>query len=517
MRAARRVVSACVLAAAVLASAAPRAAAQSTAAPAEFASSFLPPHHWAVDAARRLSLLGLTDRRFAWGDGSISRREVGYALQSAVANAAREKPALAAMAQGYWLRFVQEFPMTAAELERRTLPLSERDEGWAAVGYVAETGRMLPVRSVDNTRENVRGPFPLPNSSTAAVNTDLAVPLGSHLAVRLAPEREYGNWSLGDSYALASWKALGIWAGRRSFAYGPGAGGGIVFNGTTSFLGGGVSLMEPVRLPWIFRYIGPIRFETFLSRIDSSASIKHPFVIASHGSISPFPRLLIGFTQAFMFSGSGLPPFNWPNFVQMYHSHGINSAGSEFENGVASAEIRFRAPTPVIPTELYLEWGSEDNHSAWALFPATVVGIRAPMIPGAPALSLGVEHAFFHGPCANCNYYATWYRHYLFKDGWTVDRQLIGHPLGGEGEEWLAYGRWDNPTRALRFNAQTFLRDRGPFNLFSPAREGQSVGGALDVTYRATPMLDVMLNGSLEVGQTHWTASSVFGGFRWIF
>lgn len=492
-----------------------RSAAQ-TSAP-DFASPFLPAHHWAVEAARRLSTLGLTDRRFAWGDGSISRREVGYALESAVVNATRIDPALEPIARGYWLRFTQEFPMTAAALQQRVLPLSERDEGWAALGYASETGRMLPVRSIDNTRENVEGPTPLPNSSDADFTSDLAVPLGSHLAASLAPEHREGDWSLGDSYVLASWKALGVWAGRRSVAYGPGAGGGIVFNGTTSFPGGGITLMQPIRLPWIFRYIGPIRFETFLSQIDSSASVKHPWLIASHASISPIPRVLIGVTQAFMFSGSGLPPFTWKNFKEMYHSHGITAAGSEFENGIASAELRFRAPIPVVPTELYVEWGSEDNHSAWALFPATVVGVRSPAIPGVPALSLGVEHAFFHRPCTDCNYYATWYRHYLFKDGWTVDRQLIGHPLGGEGNEWLLYGSWDDPARPVRLNARTFLRNRGPFNLYSPTREGQSVGGQVDVTYRATPKLDVMLDGTLEVGQTDWTASNVFGGFRWIF
>lgn len=482
-----------------------------------FASPFLPANHWAVQAVRRLNALGLTDRRFGWLEGSLSRREVGAALQSAVRTAQRTRPEFAALTLGYWQRFLDEFPVTADALVRRTIPTTQA-EGWFTLGYARETGHLLPVRSRDNSRDNVDPPTPLGTRSDAGLDLGLGIPLGRYAVANFAPQRTEGRWGLGDSYLMGSWKKVGVWLGQRSFAYGPGNGGGIVFDGTTPFLGGGVSLMEPIRLPWIFRYIGPINFETFLSRIDSSASVKHPWVVASHGSFSPFPRLLLGFTQAFMFSGSGLPPFNWPNFKEMFHSHGATvTGGREFENGIASGEVRFRAPTPVVPTTFYLEWGAEDNHKAWVLFPATVAGVQVPAVPGVPALSLGFEHAFFHRPCTDCNYYATWYRHYVFKDGWTVNRTLIGHPLGGEGEAWRLYGSWDDPARRWRLNAATFLRDRGQFNLFSPTHQGRSTGGELNATYRAAADLDVVLDGALEVGHADWTESSVFGGFRWLF
>jgi Capsule assembly protein Wzi len=129
---------------------------------------------------------------------------------------------------------------------------------------------------------------------------------------------------------------------------------------------------------------------------------------------------------------------------------------------------------------------------------------------------VGLEHAYFKKPCGSCDRYATWYRHYIYKDGWTLDREPIGHPLGGNGDETLLYARWDDPRRPLRLEARTFVRVRGRFNIYSPAREGHSTGGELSAVYRTRTNLDVLLSGSLEDGR-RWTESSLFAGVRWIF
>ena len=79
-----------------------------------------------------------------------------------------------------------------------------------------------------------------------------------------------------------------------------------------------------------------------------------------------------------MFSGEGLPPFTWRNFKEMFLTHGIKVTGEEYENGLASIEARWRPPIPHVPTVLYVEWGADDNHSAWFKFPALVAGIAVP-------------------------------------------------------------------------------------------------------------------------------------------
>jgi hypothetical protein len=487
------------------------------------ASPFLPADHWAVGAVLQITKLGLADPNFGWGDGSLTAEAVGRVLHDAAANAARIHPDFVPIAEGYWTRFAGEFPITTQAIEPR---LSRRTayvaEGWASAAYSEASGRLYPVRSIDHTRDNVSGPFPRPDLSELGISAQLSATMGRFFAAAIAPEHHEHDWSIREGYVLASWKQVGIWAGRRAPAFRTGTGGGIVLNGTAAFTGGGITLTEPIRLPWIFRHLGPIRYEGFLSQIDSSASVKRPWFITSHASISPHPRLLIGATQAFMFGGEGVAPFTWRNFLAMFTSHGINSAGTEFEDGVASGEIRFRPPVPLLPITLYLEWGAEDNHSAWVLFPGRIIGAQVPAVPGLPALSLGFEHAEFSGPCTTCGsceckYYATWYRHTLFKDGWTLDREPIGHPLDGQGYEWLLYGTWDDPASRLRLDARAFLRYRGPYNNYSPTHEGRSIGGQVSTVYRTTRKLDLVFDGAFENGKTGWHESSLSTGLRWSF
>jgi hypothetical protein len=360
-----------------------------------FASPALPPDHWAVTAARRAMVLGLTPREVGWAEGSLTQALAGWALREASERSTSLAPAIHDAIAADWLRFTREFPDVAARLAPQETRLSERTAariGHAnvAAGFSSDHGQVLPVRSVDKTREDVIPPEPVADSHEGDFELRAGGLAGRYLAADAAGGRNEGEWGMHDWQLVGGVSALGGWVGKRALDYGPGAGGGIVFNGTAAFTGGGLMLARPIRLPWLFRYIGPISGETFLSRIDSSAASRYPWVFASHFSISPHPRLLLGGTQAFMFSGEGQPPFTFRNFREMFFTHAIRVAGSEFENGIASVEARWRPPIPAVPAVLYVEWGTDDNHSAWIKFPGVVAGLQVASVPGVPALSLGL-------------------------------------------------------------------------------------------------------------------------------
>ena len=507
-----------------------RAEAQSS---PQFASPMLPADHWAVDAARRAAVLGLAPAAFGWGDGSLTQAAVGSALwlASERAKAKVGSPLVSAIAEE-WRRFAYEFPAVAARLPktivvsggenvpaaRRTgLPISAS----MTARFVSADGRLLPVRSIDRTRENVEPPRPLADLEDGEIDLRFGGLLGRHAAAEVSGGRSDAEWQLGDWHTLASAGPVGAWIGERTPDYGPGAGGGLIFDGRSAFTGGGLALLNPIRLPWLFRHLGYVRGEAFLSRLDSNATTSRPWMFGGRVSFAPHPRLLLGATEAFMFAGEGQPPFTFRNFKEMFLTHGIKVAGREFENGIASVEARWRPPIPALPTVLYAEWGTDDNHSAWFEFPAVVAGVSFPSMPFLQPLSLGVERTSFAAPCSSCNgcaceYYATWYRHYVFMDGWTLDRQPIGHPLGGYGTEWLLYGRYDDAARRSRIDGRVFARERGRYNLFAPSREGRSVGGRLAANYRLAPAVEVQVTGEVEQGARDWTASSVSVGVRWV-
>lgn len=514
--------------AAIIGAAAPSSA---QTAPA-FSSPSLPADHWAVEAARRAASLGLAPADFAWGDGTLTQGAAGWALREASARAAAVKSPLQATVASDWHRFAREFPATAARLggaagqpapsPRRTARTPRLPVGSSmSARFVSADGRLLPVRSRDRTRENVSPPQPLRDLSDVELDLRVWALLGPHAAAEVGGGRSGEEWRLRNWQVAAGARSLGAWVGQRAPDFGPGAGGGLVFDGRATFAGGGIALTNPVRPPWILRHLGWARGEAFLSRIDSSAATRHPWVFGSHASLTPHPRLLIGATQAFMFSGEGLPPFTWRNFKEMFLTHGIKTAGREFENGIASVEARWRPPVPRLPAVLYVEWGTDDNHSAWFRFPAVVAGVSLPAVPRVPALSLGLERTSFARPCTGCGgcaceYYATWYRHYVFMDGWTLDRQPIGHPLGGDGTEWLAYGRYDDAAHRIRLDARAFARERGRYNLYAPAREGRSAGASLGAEYRVGDALELEVHGSLERGRRDWHTAALSAGLRWL-
>ena len=481
-----------------------------------FASAFLPQGHWAVDAVRRLNALGLTDRRFAWGEGSLTRREVGRVLRDAAAIAFLKRNRLTPVASAYWTRFADEFPATAAVLGDREMRAAYRGEGSATVGYSAREGHVLPGNTFGPRREEANDPVLVPDRSEASVLATWNVIAGPYLAGSITPQRVDGDWRIAEGYGVLAWRKLGLWYGRRGSDFGPGVGGGIIFNGDVPVDGGGIFLTEPVVLPWVFRYLGPVRVESFLSQIDSSAAIKKPWMFGFHGSISPHPRLLLAVHYGAMFAGEGVAAFNFRNFWNMFRAHGMASAGTEYENGLAAAEARFRPPVGALPIVVYAEWGADDNHHAFAKFPAVVAGVELAAVPGLNALSVGLERTSFARPCSGCKYYATWYRHYKFRDGWTVDRRPLGHPLGGDGWEWLAYGRYDVPEKHLRLSARTFLRERGEYNTFARTRAGRSIGGQLGAEFQASRDVDAVLEGALESGDG-WHQSNLFLGLRLLF
>lgn len=496
--------------------------------PQSFATPTLPADHWAVAAARRAALLGLTPGELGFGDGTLTQAAVGRMLRVATEQSVAS-PGVSTLVNADWQRFEDEFPGVAARISGR--PVRQRlgtsrpmPIAWTSsidAQFVAATGRLLPVRSLDRTRENVAPPTPIDNLGDADLEARFGGTIGANVAAELASGRRDGEWMIRDWLLSAEFRSLGAWIGKRAPDYGPGHGGGLVFDGRAAFSGGGVMLTNGIRLPWVFRKLGAWRGESFLARIDSSAGTRHPWLFASHVSLTPHRRFTLGATQAFMFSGEGQPPFTFRNFKEMFLTHGIKTAGREFENGIASIEAQWRMPVPRVPTNLYVEWGADDNHSAWFKFPAVVAGVVVPSLPVAPSVSLGLERASFAAPCSDCGgcaceYYATWYRHYVFMDGWTLDRRPIGHPLGGDGTEWLAYGRLDDSARRIRVDGRAFVRNRGRFNLFSPTREGRSVGGKVAVDYRLTRAFELHADAELEHGRRNWNASAMSAGLRWV-
>lgn len=455
------------------------------------ASVFLPRDHWAVEALRRLHTLGLGPPGYDPSLRSPTRAEVWQALERADSLAGAS--GVRTLVDGWTARWQEEFGSSA--------------EGWDASvdgGYRFRSGALAPGTGYDTTWT---GPTAVPDTSTLAAAVRAAAVAG-RFAGRIEGRARAGGLELGDSYALGVAGAFGAWLGRRGVGYGAGRNGSLVLTGRVPMDGGGVYLARPVLLPWLFRYVGPIRGETFLARLDRNGDFEHPLFWGSRLYVRPHPRLGLGVTRGVTFGGEGNAPLTFANIVNLII--GQYAAGSIFEDNVVSLDMDFRIPAGGLPLLFYTEWAFNDAAGAIYNNEAHLVGLDLAAVPGVPQLSLSAEYTTIPPVCCN---HAIWYRHWWFDDGWSVDGVPLGHGLGGHGSELSLVARADLAASRLRLDARFSVRDRGAENIYAPDREGRSTGGRVRVAWRALPALDLMLGARLEAG-AGWTDTGAAASLR---
>lgn len=491
-----------------------KASAQQTNVPS-FPSALLPGDHWSFRAVRRLEALGLTDPGHSWGDMTMTRREAGSILDRAVALAERERPELLPVVRGYRDRFAEEFPGTMAALRGETSSGARFLDGSSTLGYDDHRGGIL-VGSGYRNATTWSGPRPIGHESGAAGDISLGAALFPYLAADVTAIAGPDDVEVATGYIMGGWRSAIIWFGRHIPAFGQSEHGGIVLSGTNSFDGGGLFLDDPIELPGPLRWLGPVRFSTFLSRMDENR-YELPWIWGARGSFQPHPRLTLGANRAVIFGGKGNGAVNVRNITYIViGKHAGN--GSEFDNQVVSFDLRYRPPLESLPLAVYVEWGLEDSAGAWKDVPGVVAGVEVPALPGLPAVGLGVERASFAPSCCGN---PIWYRHWSFTDGWADDGVLLGHPLGGHGREWLAYANADLFDSRLRLLTRVFTRDRGEENVYAPTREGESVGGMVRLEFRPMRHAEVVFQGATERGsegsEGRWRETRAYTGVRILF
>ena len=489
-------------------------------APTPAASPLVPPDHWAWAAARRLDVLGLAPPGFDRGRSLRTRRELEWLFERAAATAARERPGLAALANGYLDRFREEFgyvrSVRAAAALAGPAPAVERPVTAAlSAGYERLVGRAATgVGYLDWT-----GARPIPDTLTAFLAPELAWLPSSHLSLHAEPVFRAGGVGLRQADLVAVLGPIGAWAGRRTVRFGPGEWGGIVLDDGVPLDGFGGFLARPIRFPWILRAMGPIQIESFFSKAYGGDTIRDPFFVAFRGTMAPSARLTVGLDRAAMFAGRGNQPITLKNMAFLAlggTGGGASGTSGGFANDVLSVDVTYRPPVERwLPLVTYLEWGMDDAAGMWHRSPAIVAGLRNDAVPGLPWLSLGVERTSFAVSDLSTN--TMWYRDWSLRNGWADAGVPVGHPLGGEGTELLGTAAADLLDARLRLTAHVFRRHRGNQNLFAPERMGVSHGGALRLEGRIRPDLELLFDGRAERGAGGaWSTSQLTTSLRWM-
>lgn len=482
----------------IAASASGQAVPEESASPA--ASPPLPATHWAVRAAARAEALGLT-REYLPAQRSVPRAAVERALRAAAQRAAAiSNPAVARMAEGWYARFVEEFPDGSNDV-----PGPRLLRAWVAAGYQS--------RRVDvPAAAPVAGQTQLPNASDfagLAVAAEIGARVGPHLTLTARPVWDQQSARLDAVDLVLGRGAFGLSLGRGSVGYGVARSSGVVLSGGARIDHVELQTVRPVRLPSLLGALGPLAMHGFFGRFASKNDhAENPYILGARAALLPHPRLALSAQAAALFGGEHSPlPVNLSTIGRVLS--GSVRGDANFENRIASLGLRYRLPTErAVPLVLYTDWGTEDAAGGLDEAPGVIAGLNIPALPGFPQAEVGVERAWFGVRCCRV---LRWYNYGRLY--WGATERPLGHPLGGNGSEWAINVAADLRNARLRIAGEAFERDRSAETLYGPARAGRSRGGSAALRWRGSPRAEFELRAAGEQGE-QWFERLIEVGVR---
>ncbi len=202
----------------------------------------------------------------------------------------------------------------------------------------------------------------------------------------------------------------------------------------------------PIRLPWLFRYMGPVHMDAFFGNLQGHQFPPNPVIHGEKISFKPTPNLEFGFSRTVILGGVGRP-LNPASFWNSYVS--ATSSASETPSndpGKRSGGFDFSYRVPFLRNWLtvYTDSIATDDPSPLANPPRAGFnpGIYMPQFPGLRKLDLRVEAAYTDVPSGEANG-----GHFIYFDGfyhdlYTNKRQLLGSWVGRDGKGVQAWSRY---------------------------------------------------------------------------
>jgi hypothetical protein len=402
-------------------------------------SANLPLDSWVYPALNKLSGLGLVDSSLQ-GMRPYTRREAARQVAEALQSSRREEisPAI-----GQLLDRLQE------ELHDQLVELG-------ALEGVAPSSYFIPVREIDARyiyQDGQSSFYPGTNARQFALNDDnFGIDYADHHngQLILTHEARLGGFLLLEGRPILEVRGDGVTSlkllqgevatglgpvevsfGRQSLWWGQGRHGSLILTDNAQPLDMlRITNPSPVLLPWIFKYLGPFRFDVFWSQLEDDRVVPHPYFAGLRLLIKPLPWIELGGSRTVIFGGEGRPSVDFSDFITILG--GKNLSGDE-DNSDQLAALDFRLRLPFLwGAEIYGEWGGEDEAGGFFSNMAYLGGIYLPKIESSERLSLRFEYADLSHIDENS---PPWYHHDIYRSGYTYEGKILGHPVGGTGRD----------------------------------------------------------------------------------
>lgn len=231
-------------------------------------------------------------------------------------------------------------------------------------------------------------------------------------------------------YGILNFLGLEIIAGKDSQWWGPGYHGAILLsNNAEPFTMLRITNPQPVILPSLFKYLGPFRFNFFVTKLEKERTVPEPYLWGMRLNFKPFPYLEIGLERTALLGGKGRSEA-LKAWLKSFTGSGENISGVEAGDQRAGVDIKLTLPFKGQPLQIYGEANGEDEAGGLPYKWAMLAGIYLPRLAGLERLSLRAEYANTHVSGAP----NVWYTHHIYGT-YTYKGMIIGHHIGTDSED----------------------------------------------------------------------------------
>jgi len=284
-------------------------------------------------------------------------------------------------------------------------------------------------------------------------------------------------------YGVLSFLGLELTAGKDSQWWGPGYHGGILLSNNPEPLTMlRLTNPQPVLLPWLFRYLGPLRFTVFATRLEKDRDIPEPYLWGMRINFKPHPYVEIGLSRTALLGGKGRSE-NLKTWWKSFTGKGENETGVEAGDQRAGFDVKLTLPFELQPLQLYAEMAGEDEAGGLPSKWAYLTGIYLPRIFNFEKIEFRAEYATNHvsgSPNA-------WYRHHIYTSGYTYKDRVIGHHMGTDSKDIFVESSYLIPEKSGRISVSY---NREEHNLSGKVREKKDEG-FLSINIRLKKGLEV--------------------------
>jgi hypothetical protein len=398
---------------------------------------------WVYDGLERLALAGFTDR-IVLNTKPLSRVEAARIVSQAIEAIRKDtvditsgRPDLEDLVD----RLVDEFAPELVEM-----------------GAISRNGHAAPAFFSLKPVDKLQSQLAYANNRTSLVNSQGAdlrdgfngrvglesrAQIGDFLSFYLHPEfhsnEDFTAVRLVSGYAKLTLFNVELEVGRDSLWWGPGFRGSMLLSNNAAPLDQiRIGTAEPIRLPWLLDYIGPVKAVFFVAQLEQSRDFPYANLTGIRLNIAPSRYLELGLGRVVQFGGKGRGT-TAGDFPRIFFTDGSDDPTSPVStNNLLSLDATLRIPNAgryifiARDLMLYGEMGWDD----------TVTGVFVPDRPGALMGTLlsglfGSPDTDFRLEYAQTSTLS--FTHFLYTTGYSYRGDVLSHFIGTDG--WDLYSR----------------------------------------------------------------------------